>query len=113
MLTRLVGKARATEMMLLGEKVSGEKAADWGMVYKCVEDDALMDEALTLAKRLAGGPTVALGVMRQNLAAALESDYASALFKEAEGQRVAGDSKDAREGAIAFLQKRKAEFKGE
>jgi 2-(1,2-epoxy-1,2-dihydrophenyl)acetyl-CoA isomerase len=113
MLTRLVGKARATEMMLLGEKIPGEKAADWGLIYKCVDDAALMDEAGALAKRLAGGPTVALGVMRQNLAAALESDYASALLREAEGQRIAGDSKDAREGAIAFLQKRKTEFKGE
>ena len=72
-----------------------------------------MAEAGTLAKRLAGGPTVALGVMRQNLAAALESDYASALVRESEGQRIAGNSKDAREGAIAFLQKRKTEFKGE
>ncbi|QJB68283.1 enoyl-CoA hydratase-related protein [Parasphingorhabdus halotolerans] len=112
MLTRLVGKARATEMMMLGEKIPGEKAAEWGLVYKCVEDDALMGEAQALAKRLANGPTVALGVMRQNLAAALESDYATALLKEAEGQRKAGDSNDAREGAIAFLQKRKAEFKG-
>ena len=112
MLPRLIGKARATEMMLLGEKVPGEKAAEWGLVYKCVEDDALMDEAKALAKRLAEGPTVALGVMRQNIAAALDSDYASALLREAEGQRMAGDSEDAREGAIAFLQKRKAEFKG-
>jgi len=113
MLTRLVGKARATEMMMLGEKISGEKAADWGLVYKCVEDDALMSEAQALAKRLAVGPTVALGVMRQNLAKALESDYAAALLTEAEGQRIAGNSKDAREGAMSFLQKRKAEFKGE
>lgn len=112
MLPRLVGKARATEMMLLGEKISGEKALDWGMIYKCVEDDALMDEANALATRLATGPTVALGIMRQNLAAALDSDFASALFRESEGQRLAGDSGDAREGAIAFLQKRKAEFKG-
>ncbi|MEW4466958.1 enoyl-CoA hydratase-related protein [Parasphingorhabdus sp. JC815] len=113
MLARLVGKARATEMMMLGEKISGEKAADWGLIYKCVDDATLMDEARALAMRLAGGPTVALGVMRRNLAAALESDYASALLGEAEGQRIAGDSNDAREGAIAFLKKRKAEFKGE
>lgn len=112
MLPRLIGKARATEMMLLGEKIPGEKAADWGLVHKCVEDDALMDEANTLARRLANGPTVALGVMRQNIAAALDSDYASALLREAEGQRMASNSEDAREGAIAFLQKRKAEFKG-
>jgi 2-(1,2-epoxy-1,2-dihydrophenyl)acetyl-CoA isomerase len=113
MLARLVGKARATEMMMLGEKIPGEKAADWGLVYKCVDDDALMPEANALAKRLAAGPTVALGVMRQNLAKALESDYATALLTEAEGQRTAGNSKDAREGAMSFLQKRKAEFKGE
>jgi len=112
MLARLVGKARATEMMLLGEKIPGEKAAEWGLIYKCVDDDALMDEANALAKRLADGPTVALGIMRQNLATALEADYASALRGEAEGQRIAGDSEDAREGAMSFLQKRKAEFKG-
>ena len=72
-----------------------------------------MQEAMVLAKRLAAGPTVALGVMRQNLAKALDSDYAAALLTEAEGQRIAGNSKDAREGAMSFLQKRKAEFKGE
>ena len=112
MLARIVGKARATEMMLLGEKISGEKAADWGLVYKCVEDAELMTEAKALAERLANGPTMALGIMRQNLAVALDADYATALLREAEGQRMAGDSADAREGAIAFLQKRKAEFKG-
>ncbi len=113
MLTRLVGKARATEMMLLGEKIGGEKAADWGLIYKCVENDALLDEATALAARLANGPTVAIGLMRQGLAAALESDYASALRIEAENQLIAGDSQDAREGAISFLQKRKAQFKGQ
>ncbi len=112
MLARLVGKARATEMMLLGEKIDGEKAVEWGLIYKCVEDDALLDEAQNLAKRLANGPTLAIGLMRQGLAAALESDYATALRIEAENQNIAGDSLDAREGAISFLQKRKAEFKG-
>lgn len=113
MLTRLVGKARATEMMLLGEKIGAEKAADWGLIYKAVEDSDLMAEAKALAARLAAGPTMALGIMRQNIAAALDADYATALLREAEGQRIAGDSKDAREGALSFLQKRKAEFKGQ
>lgn len=112
MLSRLVGKARATEMMLLGEKIPADKAADWGLIYKCVEDADLLTEARALAARLANGPTVAIGIMRQNIAAALDADYATALLREAEGQKVAGDSNDAREGAIAFLQKRKAEFKG-
>ncbi len=112
MLARLVGKARATEMMMLGEKISGEKAADWSLIYKCVADADLMTEAKALATRLANGPTVAFGIMRQNLAVALNVDYATALVHEAEGQRIAGDSQDAREGGIAFLQKRMAEFKG-
>ena len=112
MLARLVGKARATEMMLLGEKISGEKAADWGLIYKCVEDAMLMDEARALAARLANGPTVALGIMRQNLANALDQDYATALRGEAEGQKIAGSSDDAREGAAAFAEKRKPNWTG-
>jgi 2-(1,2-epoxy-1,2-dihydrophenyl)acetyl-CoA isomerase len=112
MLPRLIGKARATEMMMLGEKISGEKAAEWGLIYKCVEDDALMDEARALATRLANGPTIAYGVMRKNLLVAMERDYSTALLMEAEGQKIAGASADAMEGGMAFLQKRKAEFKG-
>jgi 2-(1,2-epoxy-1,2-dihydrophenyl)acetyl-CoA isomerase len=112
MLPRLVGKARATEMMLLGEKISGDKAESWGLIHKCVDDAALMDEARALATRLASGPTVAIGIMRQNIAASLESDYASALLREAEGQRIASSSADAVEGGASFLQKRKPVFQG-
>ncbi len=112
MLPRLIGKARATEMMMLGEKIYGDKAAEWGLIYKCVEDDALMKEAHTLAARLADGPTLAYGIIRNNILAALEHDYAYAMNAEADGQRIAGSSDDAREGAISFLQKRKAQFKG-
>ena len=111
-LARLVGRARATEMMMLGEKISAEKAENWGLIYKAVDDASLRDEALALATRLADGPTVALGIMRQNLSRALESDYASALLIEAEGQRIAVDSADAIEGSKAFLEKRKAVFTG-
>lgn len=113
MLARLVGKARATEMMLLGERIHGAKAAEWGLIHKCVPDAVLREEAMTLAARLAAGPTLALGLMRQGLAAALESDYATALAGEAERQAIAGQSADAVEGAISFLQKRKAQFKGQ
>ncbi|MFO1239796.1 MAG: enoyl-CoA hydratase-related protein [Sphingomonadaceae bacterium] len=112
MLTRLLGKARATQMMMLGEKISAEQAADWGLIYKCVDDAVLAEEAQALAARLAKGPTVALGIMRQNIAAALDGDYASALLREAEGQKIAGASADAREGGMSFLEKRKPEFKG-
>ena len=112
MLPRLIGKARATQMMLLGEKIGGEQAADWGLIYKCVEDADLQAEAKTLAARLANGPTLALGLMRQNIAAALEMDYASAMTREAEAQRIAGKSSDATEGGMSFLQKRKPVFTG-
>ncbi|MCB2089266.1 MAG: enoyl-CoA hydratase-related protein [Sphingomonadaceae bacterium] len=112
MLPRMVGKARATEMMLLGEKIPAEKAADWGLIYKAVADDALAQEAQALAVRLANGPTLALGLMRVNLMRALQSDYTSALNQEAVNQWKAGDSEDAREGIISFLKKKKPEFKG-
>jgi 2-(1,2-epoxy-1,2-dihydrophenyl)acetyl-CoA isomerase len=112
MLPRLIGKARATEMMMLGEKIPGEKAAEWNMIYKCVEDADLMTEARALATRLANGPTVAYAVMRKNILTSLENSYAEALLAEAEGQRIAGGTEDAMEGGMAFMQKRKAEFKG-
>lgn len=112
MLPRLIGKARATEMMLLGEKIYGPKAAEWGLIHKCVADEALEDEATALAARLAAGPTRAIGLIRQNILAALEHDYGHAMHLEAKGQRIAGSTADAVEGAMAFLQKRKATFKG-
>jgi 2-(1,2-epoxy-1,2-dihydrophenyl)acetyl-CoA isomerase len=112
MLPRMVGKARATEMMMLGEKISGEKAEDWGMIYKCVEDEALQAEARALATRLANGPTVSYAVMRKNILTAMENSYAEQLLAEAEGQRIAAGTADAAEGGVAFMEKRKAEFKG-
>lgn len=112
MLPRLIGKARATQMMMLGEKISGDQAADWGMIYKCVDDADLTDEVHALADRLAHGPTVAYATMRRTILTALEQGLADTLQAEAEGQRVAGSSDDAREGGVAFLQKRKPEFCG-
>ena len=112
MLPRLVGKARATEMMLLGERIGAAKAEGWGLMHKAVAADALMPEALALAERLAAGPSAALGLMRRNLMAALDGSYADALNREAVAQRSAADTGDAMEGAAAFLQKRKPAFRG-
>ncbi len=112
MLTRLVGKARATEMMLLGERISAEKAEAWGLIYRAVEDADLQAQAMALAERLANGPTLALGLMRQGLAGALEQTYAEALQAEAKHQSIAANSADASEGGQAFLQRRKAVFAG-
>ena len=110
-LPRLVGWSRATEMMLLGERVGAEKAVDWGLITRAVPDDQLMAEALAMATRLAAGPTVALGLMRRNIMLS-SYGYCEALNREAEAQRIAADTGDAMEGGMAFLQKRKAEFRG-
>jgi len=112
LLTRAIGRARATRMMMLGEKIGGEQAEQWGLVYKCVEDDALMDEARALGEKLASGPTLAYNHIKRNIATATDGDLQQVLLVEAEAQRIAGTSDDAREGGLAFLQKRKAEFKG-
>ena len=112
MLPRLIGLAQATRMMMLGERIHGEEAERIGLIYKCVEDDALMAEAGALAEKLANGPTVALGQMKQTLRKGLESDFASTLLAEAEGQRVAGSTADAMIGAASFLQKQKPQFTG-
>jgi 2-(1,2-epoxy-1,2-dihydrophenyl)acetyl-CoA isomerase len=113
MLPRLVGKARATEMMMLGERIPADKAEAWGLIHKAVDDAELMREAMALAERLAAGPTRALGLMRQGIARALEQSYAEALAMEATHQMIAADTADAREGGMAFLERRKAVFKGE
>ena len=111
-LPRLIGKARAAQMMMLGERIGAEQAQDWGLIYKAVDDDVLAEEALALATRLANGPTVALGTMRRNLGLALDADLATTLMHEADGQHKAGDSADAVEGVQAFLEKRKPVFTG-
>lgn len=112
LLPRLIGLPRATQMMMLGEKIGAAQAADWGMVYKCVTDDVLMDEARALAARLANGPTLAIGTMRRVLRDGLSQSYAQTLDAEAMGQFTAGNSADAVEGIMAFVQKRDKKFQG-
>ena len=112
LLARAIGRARATRMMMLGEKIGAQQAEDWGLIYKAVPADSLMDEARALAEKLANGPTQAIKIMKSNLALALDGTVQQVFVTEAEGQRLAGASDDAKEGGMAFLQKRKAEFKG-
>ena len=112
LLARAIGRANATRMMMLGEKIGAQQAEEWGLIYKACDDDALMDEARALALKLANGPTLAYATMKKNIALALDGALPEVLVAEAEGQRIAGASEDAKEGGMAFLQKRKAEFKG-
>ena len=112
MLSRLIGKARATEMMMLGERISAEKAENWGLIHRAVDDADLMPQALALAERLASGPTLALGLMRQGIASGLSQSYDEALATEALHQSMCANSADAVEGGVAFFERRKPAFTG-
>ena len=111
-LPRLIGRQRALEMMLLGERISAETAQAWGMIYRAVDDAAMFDEARALARRLADGPTRAYALTRQGIVAAGEGGIARALDIERDNQREAGRTADAAEGVAAFLAGRAARFTG-
>jgi 2-(1,2-epoxy-1,2-dihydrophenyl)acetyl-CoA isomerase len=111
LLPRAIGRARAMEMALLGERVPAAKALEWGLINRCVPDDKLMDEAMGLARALADGPA-SLGLSRQTLWASLDSDWAAQLHRERLAQKTAGKTADFAEGVAAFLGKRPAAFTG-
>ncbi|HEY2710018.1 MAG TPA: enoyl-CoA hydratase/isomerase [Caulobacteraceae bacterium] len=111
MLPRAIGKARAMEMALLGERLAAPKALEWGLINRVVPAQELMPTALALAHELASGPA-SLGLTRQTIWAGLDSDWAEQLNRERIGQREAGRTDDFREGVSAFLQKRPAAFTG-
>lgn len=111
LLPRMIGKARAMEMALLGERVPAAQALEWGLVNRVVPDADLMETAMGLARALADGPA-SLGLSRQTLWASLDSDWAAQLHRERLAQRTAGKTEDFREGVAAFLAKRPAKFQG-
>jgi 2-(1,2-epoxy-1,2-dihydrophenyl)acetyl-CoA isomerase len=112
LLPRLAGRARAMEMMLLGERVTAEKALEWGLISRVVEDEHLESEAVLLATRLAQGPTVALGLIRKLAREAGQMPLSDALAAERVAQRQAGRTEDFRGAVMAFLQKRQPRFEG-
>lgn len=111
-LPRLVGIPLAKAMMLLGEKISAERAFEIGLVYRLVDDDDLMTEAENLAQHLASMPTKGLGLIKRAISKSFTNDLDSQLELEMELQEIAASSHDFREGVEAFLQKRKPGFKG-
>lgn len=112
-LPRLVGMARAKQLALLGEPLMAEKALEWGMIYRVVDDEGLREEALTLARHLATQPTKGLAYIKRALNQSFDHDFATQLDLERDLQRMAGQTQDYREGVKAFMEKRPAEFKGE
>jgi 2-(1,2-epoxy-1,2-dihydrophenyl)acetyl-CoA isomerase len=112
LLPRLAGRARAMEMMMLGERVSAEQAHAWGMIARVVDDEDLAEEAIALATRLAQGPTIALGLIRRLARDAQDLPLRDALAAERIAQREAGRTEDFRNAVMAFLQKRQARFEG-
>src|SRR6266481_5988804 len=112
LLTRLVGTARARELMFTAEKVEAARCEAIGLFNRVVPDDKLRDEAFALAKSLAEGPTLALRYMKDNLDEALLFDFATARDHEAERLIRLTTTADHREAVQAFIEKRKAVFKG-
>ena len=112
LLPRLAGRARAMEMMMLGERIPADKAADWGLISRVVEDEDLQAEATALAARLAEGPTLAYGVLRRLARHAEQCSLTDALGAERIAQRDAGRTEDFRGAVMSFLQKQKPRFEG-
>jgi 2-(1,2-epoxy-1,2-dihydrophenyl)acetyl-CoA isomerase len=89
-LPRLVGNARAMEMMLLGERISAAKALEWGLINRVVGDSALLEQTLAVARKIAAGPADAYSLLRRVRFQAMECTLAQTLSLEAQAQRVAG-----------------------
>jgi len=112
LLPRRVGEVRARKMLLLGEKVDGATAADWGMIDRCVPDDQLEQQAEEVAQQLAGSATVAIGLTKMLMHVGHDATLQAQLRNEAFAMELSSRSEDFKEGLAAFAHKRPTQFTG-
>lgn len=112
LVAKSAGRAKALELALLGERVSADDAVAAGLVNRAVDDGAVLSEATAIARKLADGPTLAVGLIRKQVAAALNATLDETLAIESVNQTRAGHSEDFKESVAAFREKRKPVFKG-
>jgi 2-(1,2-epoxy-1,2-dihydrophenyl)acetyl-CoA isomerase len=107
-----VGKARAFQLALLGERVEAARALEWGLINYVHPDDRLLDEATALVERLAAGPTQSYASSKKALNRMLYPDLDGQLSLEADLQHALARTRDFQEGALAFIEKRQPAFEG-
>jgi 2-(1,2-epoxy-1,2-dihydrophenyl)acetyl-CoA isomerase len=111
-LPRLVGSARAMALALLGDRLSAEDAERWGLIWKALDDERLLEEANAIARKLAAGPTRGYALIKKALYASGGNSLDAQLDLERDLQREAGFTEDYREGVAAFMEKRQPNYKG-
>jgi 2-(1,2-epoxy-1,2-dihydrophenyl)acetyl-CoA isomerase len=113
LLPRLVGVARAKELLLLGRKLSGAEAASWGIIHRAVPDDELGSVTAAVVGQLAGGPTVAIGLTKHCIHRSLETGLVPAMEGESLALELSSRTADFKEGLLAFKERRAARFEGQ
>ena len=106
-MTRLAGRIRASAAMLLGDRITADEAREWGLVWKVTDDDALMDEATAIARRLAGGSAAAIAATKALIHAASDPDLSAMLDRESAAQGILGRGEEMRAAFTAFAAKAK------
>jgi len=109
----MIGQAKAIELSLLGEKVSAAEAERLGLATRVIAADEWEEQVSAFAEKVASKPTKAIGLIKQSIEASYHLPFDQYLKVEAEGQRIAGLTKDYAEGVTAYLEKRKPQFVGQ